>query len=362
MAGNTPALTPTIHITKPSKNIPGVDVYTEKRNTPINAIAKKIEEATAAFVKEFGGLVPKEVLLEATKGVTRIATGSMSMSDIADNVSNAYKINKSELKTIGSNATATILRGMGYPEDIDILVDGAFGIPGKQPIEEYFAKRSPAIRAILADGSVKKLITGEYSNAQDLGKLLGGIAGNGEVIKVFDGNAQFAIFKAIVDSARILNLPELYDTIREQIKDDDDRRRFLLDGAYQAAVECDIEYLKVVVKDTSVGRLRTVVPEIVSLLLSGYNRTYADSPSAGFQPVIDFINSIDSTWHQTTVNGKTYPYLASFMKASPDALDALQLDDRYRTSAMVANGNLVSESTAVELFKERYPISTLNAA
>lgn len=361
MTGKTPALTPTIHVTKPSKNIPGVDVYTEKRNTPINAIAKKIEEETAKLLKEFGGLVPKETLLTAAKGVTSILNGSMSLSDVADNVSNAFKINKSELKTIGSSATATILKGMGYPEDIDILVDGAFGIPGKQPIEEYFAKRSPELRAILADGSIKKLITGDYSNAQDLSKLLGGIVGSEGVIKIFDGNAQFAIFKAVIESARVLNVPELYDTIRDQIKDDDDRRRFLLEGANGAASMCDIPYLKLTVKETSVGRLKTVVPDLVPLLLAGYTRQLADSPTEAFKPVLDFILSVESNWDKVTIDGKSRVTLQPFMKASQDARDALVLDPRYATAAIVASSTIVAESAATDIFKSMYPKSILNA-
>lgn len=362
MAAKTPALTPTIHITKPTDKIPGVDVYTDKRDTPINGIAKKISALTNSFLKDWGGVVPKGTLLQAVKGVTMMVQQGVTIAKVADDIAGAFKFSKADLKGIGAGASAEILKNMGYPADVNILINGALGIPGAQPIETFFTNRSPALRAVLADGSIKKLIDGDFDTAQDLAKLLGGVAGSKVLTKVFDGNAQFAIFSAIVSSARALNMPEIYDTIKDTIKDDDDRKRFLLDGATQAATAGDVAYLALVIDQTSIGRLQTVVPEVIPQLLSGYSRKSADSVLDGFAETLAFINGIDPNWHRVMVNGKSLMNLGALTNASNDALDALVLHPQYRTMAALAQTGKYREQSSLVLFKARYPKSTLAAS
>ncbi len=361
-SNKSPAITPTIHITKPTDKVPGVDVYTDKRDTPINDIAKKIDSWTKGFLDDYGAVVPKGVLLDAVKGATEIATGAMSMGEVADNVLGVFKFSKAELKAMGAGASTEILRNLGYPEDVDILVNGAFGIPGAQPMENFIAARNPRVRALLADGSFKKLIDGDFESAQDLAKLLGGVAGSEAIVKVFSGSAQFAIFSSIVNSARALNMPEIYDTIRQQIKDDEDRREFLLQGASQAANAGDIAYLKLVIDESSIGRLKTIVPDIIPQLLAGYSRRSADSPVDAFSETLSFLNRIDPNWSRIQVRGVWHKNLGVLFSASNDALDALKLIPEYRTVATIASDGKHREESALVIFKERYPKSTLAAS
>lgn len=356
-----PAITPTIHITRPSDKLPGIDVYTDKRNTPINSIADKISSWTNDFLKDFGGVVPKGVLLEAVRGATSIATGAASISTVADGVKDLFKISKADLKQMGAGFTGEVLKNLGYPDDIGILVDGAWGIPGSQPVSTYFEKRSPELRALMQNGSIKKIVDGDFNSASDLSKLLQGVVGDSNVLKVFDGNSQFALLSAAVNSARQLNLFEIYDTIKDQIQDDDDRRRFLLDEAQSAVNSGDLSFLNLVVDEVGVGRLNTVVPNVSATLLSSYSRSTADSLLDGIQPVLAFLGRVDPNWHLALVNNKWRPNVECLANASTDAIDALLMHDDYKVLAAVAKSGKYRSDSALNIFKQRYPKSTLAA-
>lgn len=357
-----PAITPTIHITKPTDKVPGVDVYTENRDTPINSIAAKISSWTNNFLKDYGAVVPKDTLLEAVRGATQLATGARTMSDVADSVTGIFKFSKTELKQMGAGFTGAVLQNLGYPDDIGILVDGAWGIPGAQPMSDYFEKRSPELRALMKNGEIKKIIDGDFSSASDLSKLLQGVVGDSEIMKVFDGSAQFALLSAAVDSARALNMFEIYDTIKDQIKDDDDRRTFLLDGAASAAASGDLKYLEMVIDEAGIGRLRTRVPEVISSLLSGYTRTSEKSLLEGIQPTLDLLNRIDTHWYQIKVGDLYRLNSGVLLGASTDAIDALLMHPQYRKLAAVASSGKYRIESTIVLFKERYPKSTLAAS
>lgn len=359
---NKPAITPTIHVTRPTDKVPGVDVYTDKRDTPINGLAKKISSLTNDFLKDYGGVVPKATLLEAVRGATQLATGARTMSDVADSFTGLFKFSKTELKQMGAGFTGAVLQNLGYPDDIGILVDGAWGIPGAQPMSEYFEKRSPELRALMKNGEIKKIIDGDFSSASDLSKLLQGVVGDSEIMKVFDSNAQFALLRVAVDSARALNMFEIYDTIKDQIKDDDDRRTFLLDGAASAAASGDLKYLEMVIDEAGIGRLRTRVPEVISSLLSGYTRTSEKSLLEGITPTLTLLDRLDMNWHRTIVGGVWRMNVGVLLNASTDAVEALLQHPTYAAMAAVANTGKYRLESAKVIFKERYPQSTLAAS
>lgn len=349
-----PSIAPTVHYTKPTDVVPGVDVYTDSRQTPINNITKQLGDWTTSLLKNFGGNFPKNDLLKVTKfAVTLVKDRKTALNQLSD-------FSKDAARNLGGAIVGNVLINMGVTDRPQELVAAALNLPGSKSIEEAVMGANPSLRLFFND-DVKKLIKGDYSSAKGLSDLLIGITGNQNISSMFDATAQFALLNEMINTARVFALPEVYDTALAQIKEEDDKRAFVLQAVPAAASSADVAFLNKAIDLSSITAIKSLNPLIAEQLVAGYRRKEMDTnPTVEVVEFLNLLNRIEPNWDNIQVGTFNAANLELYSKASSDLSDTFLLMPAHSTNAAIAkSGKYQPDQTAVDIFTKMYPLSGL---
>ncbi len=350
-----PTVVQTTHVTTAADNVPIVDVYGEGRTTPLNNIVNAIDEFTSGILKSADGLMPKPELLEMVRDVTSLVIGGKEA--IEGRLKDISKEYRNVVKSVSADMVGEILKSQGYEEITPELIKGVLGMPGTRPVEQILEDSFPSIRVIYND-TVKKIVKGDYKNASDLAGMLETVTGDTKLAQIFDLKAQFAVMHQVVYSARALGITDVYDTVVDQIRDEEDKREFLLQAVSAAALSNDLVFVNNTLSLCGVGRVLQRVPDIISKMLQGYRRKdITIKPQDAIQETLNTIATIDSNWDKTPRGGEMVSKLEPFSLASADSIEALSLIDQYRAPAVISKNYPAVD--VVKLGQAMWPINTI---
>lgn len=356
MSGPKPTIAPTIHHTKPTDKVPGVDVYSEKRQTPINNITKFLEEKTNKLFGGFLGNIPRQDLLKLGKKAIAI------IRDPKGELDKFKKSGKDILKNVGVGFGARVLQQMGIVNNADQTFEQLLKADNKKAYLNVLMQNNSTLRAIVDNDSVKKLMAKDWKDLNDLSTIIYNLTGDSELIKIFDMEGTFALLNQTVKSARMFGMPELYDSVMEQIKLEDDKLAFALQQIPQSYSTNDYYWINRSLQLTNAGTIMSNYPDMLEGLVSGYVRKdKTGSPVTQASSLFDILNQFNSNWSVTSLNGAQVKNLELYRKASPDLIEAMLLMPEHRTcAAIVKSSKYSSDATALDLFRNQYPQSGLS--
>lgn len=351
----SPTIAPTIHHTKPTDKVPGVDVYSEKRQTPINNITKFLEEKTN---KLFGGLlgkIPRKDLLEFGKKAVAV------LRDPKGELDKFKKNGKDILKNVGTGFAANVLQQLGVVNNSDETFQALLKADSKKAYLNALMQNNSTLRAIVDNEDVKKLMAKDWKDINDLSTIMYNLTGNSELVKIVDMEGTFALLNQTVKTARMFGMPELYDSVIDQIKIEDDKAAFALQQIPQCYSTNDYYWINRSLELTNAGTILSNYPDMLEGLVSGYTRKdKTGSPVTQASDLFDLLNRFGGDWNVTNSNGTTVKNMALYRKASPDLLEAMLLMPEHQTcAAIVSSSKYTGDATAVDLFRNQYPQSGL---
>lgn len=352
----TPTTVSTTFVTTAQDNIQGIDVYTTKRDTPINNLIDMIGAETSFLLKSISGMLPSIDLLDVVDGVSfALDSGPDGLRARIDDL--AHEDWSSITKSVGAGMVSQMLSNVGITTVSPELLQGILGVPGSPPLGELLADNVPAVRVVM-NGTVQSIINGDYKGAQGLSKMLLEVAGDTGLSQIFDVVAQSALFGTVVDTARSLGLTEVYQVVLDQYLDEQDQINFLLSTLEPAADACDIVFIGHAIDYCGTGRIMHNVPDVITRMLKGYKKTDPiASHHDAFLDTLACMMRINPTWDKTLRNGLLISDLTPFSTASADAISALEQFDLYRIPAAIAL--LYPTSSAVELGLNMWPVNTI---
>lgn len=356
MAGPTPKIAPTIHHTKPTDKVPGVDVYSEKRQTPINNITKFLEEKTNKLFGGFLGNIPRQDLLNLGKKAIAV------LRDPKGELDKFKKGGKDILKNVGVGFGARVLQQMGVVSNADETFNQLLKADSRKAYLNVLVQNNSTLRAVVDNEDVKKLMAKDWKDINDLSTIMYNLTGNNELVKIFDMEGTFALLNQTVKSARMFGMPELYDSVMDQIKLEDDKVAFALQQIPQCYSTNDYYWIDRSLELTNTGTIMSNYPDMLEGLVSGYTRKdKIGSPVTQVSDLFNILNRFNPNWSVTNMNGMQVKNLELYRKASPDLIEAMLLMPEHRTcAAIVKSSKYSSDATALDIFRSQYPQSGLS--
>lgn len=159
------------------------------------------------------------------------------------------------------------------------------------------------------------------------------------ILRLFDLQAEAALLNTLLDMAISLGIPGAILALLDKIEDDKVKQRVLLNRLRQSAYASDIDSIEETIKLTSMSRVRSKVPDLVSLILKHYRlppRTKKSEHPAQSARLISLVTQIDPNWFQTRRQNEWVLNLEHYSECSDDATMLLMMDPNHQLNAMMA--------------------------
>jgi len=306
------------------------DVYSVNDSSGINAIfgaAKGVATDVVDGIRKRPGILAEVVQLAG------MGTGKLTKADMTQRVISILGSGgNSALKKLSDTTLNTIFGAMGVSaettKDIKVALGAATQVVG-------------------------------YSNVTDvqsMTSLLGMIAGNSELAKAFDLEAEAALFTGILSQATSMGAFQAFDMIKEHANDDYTWQSAYQASAGQAILASDLTILNKIIDELGSDKVLADNPNAAEQLISSYrfaNGVTADQYPAKWTELNTTLNKLDVHWWQYLRSGTWIANLGVFYKASADAKKLLYLNEPFRTIALTAP--YYPPTSAVNLARGLYP-------
>lgn len=303
------------------------DAFGEGRLTPLNIIRESLTDAVTESIKIATGQMFSGELTKYVGGITNLILGKPREADaLLKDVDQKYR---NVLNDIGVRTATDLVSGLKLGAPVNTAIDSLIRTGKVSNKDELIDHYAPNLRVFMKDGGVKKLANGEYKNAKDVASLLTTITGNTEIAKAFDLTAQFSILNAVLIRARKLGIDRVLDVVLDEIQDDKDKQKFLLEGVAQAASECDLPYVNKVIEEVGKTAVLSQTPDIIDRILTGY------SDKVDFNATIQLCDSLSPNWDKVNRNGTMVNNLAVYATANSIVLGKMLVDDRFKACAAI---------------------------
>lgn len=217
------------------------------------------------------------------------------------------------------------------------------------------------IRTAIGDG-FSMLTSSEVDDARGLVGMLETITGNTGFAKLFDLEAEMALFGGILGEAIRLGVPDAIDELYNKFKDDENARKVFSDNLLMAATSGDLATVKRIINKIGLQAALSQVPDLIQIILMGY--TFKPLTTASEWPVRltelkDTLTSINPDWYRYKRNGVWINDLAPFTYISEDARKLFMTDADLKEATMIA-GEFPSEDI-MSILTRNYPMAAFSS-
>lgn len=311
-------------------SVMAADVYKVEDSSGINAVfgaAKEVATDTVDGIRKRPGILAEVVQLAG------MGTGKLTKADMTSRVINILGSGGgTALKKLSDTTLNTIFGAMGVSaettKDIKVALGAGVGIVGYSNV----------------------------SDVQSMTSILGMIAGNSELAKAFDLEAEAALFTGILSQATSMGAFQAFDMIKEHANDNYTWQSAYQASAGQAILASDLTILNKIISELGVEKVLADNPNAVEQLITNYrlaNGTTVDQYPTKWAELNDVLTKLNIHWWEYLRNGTWIANLGVFTKASDDAKKLLYLNEPFRTIALTAP--FYQPTTAVNLGKAMYP-------
>lgn len=217
------------------------------------------------------------------------------------------------------------------------------------------------IRTAIGD-SFSMLSSADVTDARGLVDMLETITGNSGIAKLFDLEAEMALFGGILGEAIRLGVPDAIDELYDKFKDDQNARKVFSDNLLMAATSGDLAAVQRIIAKIGLQAALSQVPDLIQIILMGYTfkplTTAAEWP-ARLGELKSTIASIDPNWYRYKRNGQWVNNLAPFTYISDDAKKLFLTDPDFKEAAMIA-GEFPSEDI-MSILTRNYPLAAFSS-
>lgn len=208
-------------------------------------------------------------------------------------------------------------------------VFGAFG---------FSSETSGDIRSLIGD-SISILNTSDIKDARGITDILNSLTGNSKLAKLFDLEAEMALYGGILGEAIRLGIPDAIDIIATKFSDDRTMHAVLSDNLRLSATSGDLRSVSRIVAKIGPDSAIAQVPDLIDIILMGYSFQMSDGVvdyTAKSAELIALLVLINPQWDKYKRNGVYIVNLSPFAYASGDAIKLFLLNPAYKVQAMMA--------------------------
>lgn len=267
-----------------------------------------------------------------------------------------------DIESLKTELATNLLGSMGFTNDPEALAKGLLGLPGStDPINVILAD-NPRLKVIY-DGAEFIRNNKDVKTGKGMAALINGIAGNTELAKALDMEAQFNVLGKMVNLASEWDLPGVYDRVDAALTQMRERQAFYLGQIDTALSYSDLPLLNKIMDVNSPAIVMRTQPKAISLLLKNYRLPDEITiPTIDhFNELNDTLNRLDGMWRMYYRNGTWVSNLEVFTLASPMAFQVLALSGLFITELMMVRSYPSVDLLA--LAKSNFPKTViLNAA
>lgn len=312
-----------------------VDVYQLKDNTIRTKVADMLNSSRNNLISTLQSSINTPNIL--TKLVT-VDGGKISFNkkELLDRLSTIAPGLKGSLREMGDGLQAKVLDSFG--------VDG-FHVNQLK---------------MLVNGGFSDIDISELGNAKDIAEIMTTVAGTDAIVKLFDVEAEAALFGTILRESIRLGVPDLIDLVKEQSSSPVVFERVQLQSIETALQTGNLTTLEAIYRDLGPGKMLARVPRFATLLLQNYrfgrNNRSSDYATLSSR-LVELADNVQPGWNETLRHGTPVINLEPYSKASRDATTLLMLSEDHRITTMVAKQ--YPPRSLVSIAKTMYPKSAI---
>lgn len=328
----------TIFSGAPTDNLATQDVYkvtdSGAKNTLFDAAKEQVTE-TAELLRKRPGIVSEAVQLARSA-----QTGTMSKADIASRVANVLSgLGNNPLSKLSAAASSKVFNLLGVSPETQktLMTAGASGFQ----IFQY----------------------ADVSSVRGITSLLGDLSGSSSLAKLFDLEAESALFSGVLDDAIRMGVPDSLDLVKQYASNEKVWKDAFVQSAGQAILSSDLATLNKIIDDTSAAQVLGENPNAITDLLTNFKLLNTETPDtypAKLLLLKTVLNKLNPTWWQYNRGGQLVLDYGVMTTASDDAKKLLYLDSLYRDMALTAP--FYDKKTVAAVTLELYPESSIGTS
>lgn len=350
----------TVFKTGPDDKLITTDVYSESPSTAqLTQISDNSASITNEIAKAGQWLGSSDGVLSVIKSLTVGSGGKVKLDAkaLSKRLIEASGGNNSPFNDIVVSTKNRLLGALGLPENTisNDLSKNAVNLSGqdlrKQLTNQILFKNATT----LIDAATN------IESTKDVVKLLNSVVTDGEIATFFDSASKFAILGDVLTQASRLGIPDVIDSVLDNLADDKQKQKLLVDNLYMFVQQGDLDNIQKVLDECGRSKLLARMPNIVNQILKMYrfgNKvTVADYPSLTTK-LVNLLNGLNPNWTQYNRAGDVIGNLEPFTEASPDSLTLLKNTNTYRLAAMI--GPTYRSINVMDELKRQYPLAALS--
>lgn len=333
----------TVFETGPDATVAAVDVYSPVPTGPVNNGETVVTQTPAPSP------VPPKI----------------SMSDVVTKVPSVVKDSLERVKSvtggvagISSDLVWAMQGGLGAKDRLQVIIDN-----GKDALKGIVSDATKNILSddvrVIIDGIENIRKTGDLNSAAGVMNVLGQITGNPAFASVDIVGDKLGALGAIATNIAVLRIPELIDTVLDQIENEKEKKQYLIDNLDAFVVASDFYSINKTIDSAGSAAVLAKMPNIVVRILMFYRLPNGqDSPTvAAANQLNDLLNRLDSSWLEYRRNGVSISNLEPFGSANPLAVNVLKLIPAYLVQTTICKNYLTRD--LVDLGRQYYPQAAL---
>lgn len=332
---------PALFVGTPDDSLAVVDVYGGAPTAldPLNLLPAASQSINAALTRALGMNTDPVNLF--TKAVDFVVTGKkFNGRDFAETmITGVFPNAKGSFADLKTNLLGDLANSMGIPAASALATYRSVKNGDYESILRSLANTNPLAKFYI-DGSTIVKNAEHIDSVGDLFKVAGQVFGNSTIGAVLNMQDQFTTYKAFVDIAMGLQVPELVDYLVGNV-DDENKERLTNAAGYASAVNGDAKSLYSYIYRMNVAEVKAENPTILTDFIASYYYPDDTGPSpASMNMVIAILNKLEPDW-LGAISGT--PDVSIWISPSATMRELIYVDGRYAYLLAAAEGLVIED-------------------